>query len=1159
LNICTIIAKNYVAQARVLGESFRDAHPDGTCTVLIIDDPCGFIDPAQEPFELLTIDQIGLPDPERMAASYSVLELSTAVKPWLLRSLLERPGVDSITYLDPDIKVFDSLDEVERRAREHGVVLTPHFTEPLPRDDEKPSEEDILIAGTYNLGFIGMAAGETTEALLDWWSERLEHHCIVDPERGRFVDQRWIDLAPGLWPGIDVLRDPGFNVAYWNLPTRRLEIAADGGYRVNGSPLKFFHFSGFNPRRPNELSKHQTRIDLAADPALSRICGEYGEALLEQGFEEAVSWPYGWEKMANGIKIDSSIRRLHREAVEEGAIAGSIFKPRGAQELMIYMNSPADGAGNGNGNGSFNRYAETLWDLRPDLRRAFPDLGGEDREGYIRWMHEFAGDNEVLAPFLRRHPPDRQVLPLSGSSGPTPPKPRPGVNLIGYLNAARGVGEAARQVRAALRESDLPVVTIDTPTDAGELPEALGALKEKDFPYDFNLICVNADMLPAVAVAAGRQLFEGRHSAGLWFWEVTDFPEQWFGAFNDLDEVWVASEHVAGALRPVSPIPVKTVRMPITPAPPAAMSRADLGMPAGYCFLFVFDYRSVFRRKNPLGLVRAFCQAFEPGEGPSLVIKSISGEEFPAEREALAAAVADRPEIHLIEEKIPVAAKNAMIAACDCYVSLHRSEGLGLTMGEAMHFGRPAIATGYSGNLDFMTEENSFLVRYSPTEIGPDAPPYPADGEWAEPDLDHAAELMRRVYEDPEAAAEIGRRAAVEIRRTHSFQALRESIEQRVHDVWAKQARERVQAYLEPEANPGPSPTARDQLEHLLSRAELPPQQGTGNWRGSAKRLYMRLLRPYVAYQQRINASTAASLDELREQLAEALELQEARATEARGSTSHHTEAVEAVRSDLSQVERQVRQLRSDLDRTQAEREAILAAKPYMSDQRLASRDHPLLGETTGFRSDPGRGERHGYRGFEDVFRGSEEMIRERQRVYLDLVAGNAPVLDAGCGRGEFLDLLAERGIESKGVDRDPGMVARCREKGHQVEEGDLIEFLERCPEGSLGAVFSAQVVEHLDHRHLQRFLELALSRLRPGGLLVVETVNPHSPTAMKAFWVDPTHVRPLFPETMLVLCELAGYASGDVFAPLGSGDWERDRITAGEYGLLAGAPERSS
>ena len=191
------------------------------------------------------------------------------------------------------------------------------------------------------------------------------------------------------------------------------------------------------------------------------------------------------------------------------------------------------------------------------------------------------------------------------------------------------------------------------------------------------------------------------------------------------------------------------------------------------------------------------------------------------------------------------------------------------------------------------------------------------------------------------------------------------------------------------------------------------------------------------------------------------------------------------------------------------------------------------------------------------MFRGSEQAIRDRQRVYLDLVADRGPVLDAGCGRGEFLDLLEERGIECRGVDLDPDMVRRCREKGHEnVEQGDLVEALERTPAGSLGAIFSAQVIEHLEHDRLLRFLELGLSRLRPGGLLIAETVNPHSAAALKSFWVDPTHVRPLFPEAVLALCALSGYAAGDVFAPLGTGDWDEDRTRAGEYAVVAVAPD---
>ena len=1052
MNICTIIARNYVAFARVLAESFKAAHPDGNCSVLVIDDPTGFIDPAAEPFELLTIDQIGLPDPERMAAWYDVMELSTAVKPWLLRTLLERPGYDSVVYLDPDIRIFKPLEEIERRLGSHDVVLTPHFDKPLPRDGRKPAEEDILIAGSYNLGFIGLRGGETAGELLDWWSERLETDCLNEPEAGRFVDQRWIDLAPGLWPGIDILRDPTYNIAYWNLPTRDLEDDGSGGYLVNAEPLRFFHFSGFDPRRPKELSKHQNRIRVDTHQALARICGEYADELLGHGYREAIDWPYGWNTLPNGVKLDREARRTYRAGIEEGAIGESVFTEAGAERFAEYQKS----------------------------------VGHRD-EG----------------------------LRLA-------PRPRPGVNVVGYLSDERGVGEAARQLLSALRNSEVPVAEVDTPTDVKKIDGGLRGLGFEDYPYDFSLVCVNADMLPLVAKGLGPRFFEGRHSAGLWFWEISHFPEEQRHAFDNVDEVWVASEHVAETLRPHSSKPVETIRMPIVPGEPAEASRAELGLPDGFCFLFLFDYRSVFKRKNPLGLVEAFCRAFEQGEGPSLVIKSIGGDDFRDERQALAAAVAGRPEIQLIEDTVSKEMKNAMIAGCDCYVSLHRSEGLGLTMGEAMYFGKPVIATAYSGNLDFMTAANSYLVPHSMVEIGPDAAPYPADKEWAEPDLDRAAELMREVFENPQAAAKRGRRAADDIRRTHSVEAAGQIIKARVSQTKRASLIDRLE---------GPSPaqaaagrlSGRAQLVHLINDPAGPHPGARTRARAFVKRVYMRLLRPYAAHQQRINVSIAESLDDVREVLAE------------------------TVRMSLEQ-EQALGALKPQIEAATAE--------PYMAEDRFAGRTHPLLGKTIGFRTSPERANRDGYRGFEDLFRGSEEMIRNRQQIYLNLIAGHEPVLDAGCGRGEFLDLLKEQGVAYRGVDLDPDMVERCRQKGHEnVEQGNLIDVLEGIPEGSLGAIFSAQVIEHLDLSQLQRFLELGLSRLRPGGLLIAETVNPHSAAALKAFWVDPTHKHPLFPETMLALCAFAGYAGGDAFAPVGNGNWGEDRTTVGEYAVVVTAP----
>lgn len=1129
MNICTIIARNYAAHARVLAESFREIHPDGTCSVLVIDDPSGYIDPAGEPFELVTIEEIGLPDAERMAASYDVMEFSTAVKPWLLRHLLHRPGVDAVAYLDPDIRIFSSIEEIDRRAREHGVVLTPHFTSPLPRDNRKPGEEDILIAGTYNLGFIGLGVGETADALLDWWSERLETHCLNDPGEGRFVDQRWIDLAPGLWPGIDILRDTAFNIAYWNLPTRTLEDDGEGGYRVDGEQLRFFHFSGFDPRHPERLSKHQNRIEIAPGSPLARICREYGAELLEHGFEEARDWPYGWEKAGNGVVLDRAARRAYREGVEAEEFSGSVFSEEGAERFVAYLSEP------GPSGDRVNRYAQALWDSRPDFRQIFPNIEGDGGPAFTDWLRRTADDTGVAAELL----PPRSPSPAGPQPEPGEIHTEPGVNLLGYLSSERGVGEAARKVHAALLAGGIPTAGIDSPADPEEMSDALGQLTDGEHPYDFNLLCVNADMTMPVAAALGERYFAERHSAGLWFWEVTRFPEQWQGAFGHLDEVWTASEYIGRALRAISPIPVHVVRLPITPPDPEPLSRAELGLPEGFCFLFVFDYRSVFRRKNPLGIVTAFKAAFEPGAGPSLVIKSVCGDEFPEQREELRAAVRDRPEIHLVEETVPAAVKDAMIASCDCFVSLHRSEGLGLTMAEAMYFGRPVIATGYSGNLDFMTEQNSFLIPHTMVPIGDDAPPYPAEGEWAEPDLDRAAALMRRAFDDPVAAAERGRRAAADIRRTHSLKAAGEVIAARV----AEARRQRLIGQLRHPGTatrrPGTQPRGRDHLEHLLGSGIAPSKPSSGRVRRSAKQVYRRLLRPYSSYQQAVNGKLTQSLDEIRALLTEALEVESTIDTAQGASLREVVDEVSRNRERINRADELV---------------TAAGAKPYMADDRISPRTHPALGETIGFRTAAGKG--NGYRGFEDLFRGSEEMIRDRQRVYLDLVADRGPVFDAGCGRGELLDLLAERGIEFKAVDFDPSMVARCHEKGHTgVEQADLLEFLERQPPASLGTIFSAQVIEHVPYEQLKRFFELSLSRLRPGGLLIAETVNPHSAAALKAFWVDPTHMHPLFPEVVLELCELAGYASGDVFAPLGDGDWELDRTRAGEYAVVAAAP----
>jgi hypothetical protein len=286
-------------------------------------------------------------------------------------------------------------------------------------------------------------------------------------------------------------------------------------------------------------------------------------------------------------------------------------------------------------------------------------------------------------------------------------------------------------------------------------------------------------------------------------------------AFELVDEVWVGTEFIADALRPLSPVPVVKVKTPVAPPPIVPFSNAELGLPEGFVFLFIFDYHSVFERKDPIRLIEAFQMAFEAGEGASLVIKCMNDESDPENHDRLRLAARSHPDIHIIDEYVSVERKDAMLASCDCYVSLHRAEGFGLPLAEAMYHGKPVIATRYSGNLDFMTDANSFLVDYELRPVGEGHAPYPASATWASADQTHAARLMRSVFEQPMDAERRGRRAAADIRRAHSPEAAGETMERRLETIRTHLAQRRPLRHVSSRAPAQPEPT---RLEELIDR-----------------------------------------------------------------------------------------------------------------------------------------------------------------------------------------------------------------------------------------------------------------------------------------------------------------------------------------------------
>ena len=493
-----------------------------------------------------------------------------------------------------------------------------------------------------------------------------------------------------------------------------------------------------------------------------------------------------------------------------------------------------------------------MWIERSDVQAAYPDPGGDDRPGFVGWCKVFGREQLEISDSLLPHDPLEDTIKSASTAPTTRARPRLtnlplGVNVVGYLRSELGIGEIARQLIHAFDAGGVPTVPVGVSAPNSRQGHAFSASGTDHNPFAVNLICVNADGLPSFIEEVGPGFFDEKYNVGFWWWETEKFPPRDLGAFAYLDEVWVGSRFIADALLQVSPVPV--VHVPIALDFPTAprLEPGAMGLPEAFTFLFSYDYNSVVARKNPVGALEAYTRAFDAGDGTALVLKSINGHRFPSEHRHLLELAANRPDVVVLDEYLKQVEKDRLMASCDCYLSLHRSEGFGLTLAEAMFLGKPVIATDYSGNTDFMTTANSYQVRYRMTPIGAGAEPYPPDGMWAEPDLDHAVELLRRVRADPAEAVQRGAQAAADIRERYSPHASGHALRGRILQIERRLGKRES--------------TSRNDLDELVARAGSPGTPSRFGKPGAASRkAALRAMKPYTSYQHEVNRAVTAQL-----------------------------------------------------------------------------------------------------------------------------------------------------------------------------------------------------------------------------------------------------------------------------------------------------------
>ncbi len=338
--VFTIVAKNYLPYARTLGDSIFKIHKnDIDYFIFLVDEFDGLVDLKNERYKVIETRSIGIEGYINMAFKYDITEFSTSVKPFII-SYLFNLGYNKIIYLDPDITVYNPLTSILKELDKYSMVLTPHINHPVENRNNATEEEVLLFGGIYNLGFVALKKDKYTRPFIEWLMEKLYHSCFDERSKSLFVDQKWMNYGPAfLGERLLVSRNPGYNMAVWNLHERSLKKVKNK-YTVTDKlsksvPLVFYHFSGYNLSMQDHISSKHSKASFEMYPELKEVFDNYRERLLLNGAPDDFKKVYTYGHFENGENIIKIQRRLYNSITIEGNYFSDPFSIKDGSFYML--------------------------------------------------------------------------------------------------------------------------------------------------------------------------------------------------------------------------------------------------------------------------------------------------------------------------------------------------------------------------------------------------------------------------------------------------------------------------------------------------------------------------------------------------------------------------------------------------------------------------------------------------------------------------------------------------------------------------------------------------------------------------------------------------------------------------------------------------------